>query len=228
MELALLGIALSAALTAGLNLYATVAVLGLLHRFDVVALPGDLPVLADPWVLGTAAALFVVEFVADKIPWVDSLWDAVHTFIRVPAGAGLAWGAAAGLAPEHQIALALLGGTLAFAGHGTKLSVRAGVNTSPEPVSNWLISLFEDLFVIGATIVAATYPAVALVIVAVFLAAAAVFFVVLWHALRRVFGRAFGARTTAGATGPAAAGSAGTTGTAAGIPMGTGRDRGTL
>ena len=133
MELALLGIALSAALTAGINLYATVVVLGLVHRFDVVALPGDLSVLADPWVLVAAGTLFAVEFVADKVPWVDSLWDAVHTFIRVPAGAALAWGAAAGLEPGQQVALALVGGTLAFAGHGTKLTLRAGANTSPEP-----------------------------------------------------------------------------------------------
>jgi hypothetical protein len=192
MEIALLGLALSAALTAGIDLYATVLVLGLLQRFEVVALPGDLPVLADPWVLGAATALFAVEFVADKIPWVDSLWDAVHTFIRVPAGAAIAWGAAAGLEPGQQVALALVGGTLALAGHGTKLSVRAGVNASPEPFSNWAVSLLEDVFVVLATIAAATHPAVALAVVALFLVLAAAFFVVLWRALRRVFARAFG------------------------------------
>lgn len=194
MELALLGIALSAALTAGINLYATVVVLGLLQRFEVVSLPGDLPLLADPWVLGAAAVLFAIEFVADKVPWVDSLWDAVHTFIRIPAGAGIAWGAGTGLEPGQQIALALAGGTLAFAGHGTKLSLRAGVNTSPEPFTNWALSLIEDVFVVGATVVAATHPAVALAIVAVFLALAAAFFVFIWRGLKLVFRRSFGAQ----------------------------------
>lgn len=202
MELALLGLALSGALTAGINLYATVLVLGLLGRFEVVELPGDLAVLSDPWALGAAAALFAVEFVADKVPWVDSLWDAVHTFIRVPAGAALAWGAGAGLDPGQQVALALVGGTLALAGHGTKLSVRAGVNTSPEPFSNWAVSLLEDAFVVVSTIVAATNPALALVIVGLFLVFAALFVGVLWRAVRRIFARAFGARPAPAAPGP--------------------------
>ncbi len=205
MELALLGLALSAALTAGLNLYATVLVLGVLQRLDVVTLPGDLPVLADPWVLGVAGALFLIEFVADKIPWVDSLWDAVHTFVRVPAGAALAWSAAANLPPGQQVALGLLGGTLAFAAHGTKLSLRAGVNTSPEPFTNWALSLLEDAFVVVSTIVAAIHPAVALAIVALFLALAAAFAVFLWRGLKRVFRSAFGPGPGA-AAGPAATG----------------------
>ncbi|MBA2564913.1 MAG: DUF4126 domain-containing protein [Gemmatimonadetes bacterium] len=192
MELPLLGLALTSALTAGINLYATVLVLGLLHRFDVVGLPGDLSMLADPWVLGAAGFLYAVEFVADKVPWVDSLWDAVHTFIRVPAGAAIAWGAAAGLEPGQQMALGLAGGTLALAGHGTKLSVRAGANTSPEPFSNWFLSIAEDVFVVASTIVAATSPLLALVIVVLFVIAAAAFFMVIGRALKRVFGRAFG------------------------------------
>lgn len=198
METALLGLALSAALTAGVNLYATVLVLGFLQRLDVVALPGDLPVLADPWVLGAAGILFVVEFVADKIPWVDSLWDAAHTFVRVPAGAALAWGAAAGLAPGPQVALALVGGSLALAAHGTKLSLRAGANTSPEPFSNWALSLLEDLFVVATTILAALHPLAALAIVVVFTIAAAAFLLVIARALRRLFRRAFGTPRTAG------------------------------
>jgi hypothetical protein len=205
MELALLGLALAGALTAGINLYATVLVLGLLERHHVLALPGDLHVLADPWVLGVAGALFAIEFVADKVPWVDSLWDAVHTFIRIPAGAAIAWGAAAGLPQGQQVALALVGGTLALAGHGTKLSLRAGVNTSPEPFTNWAVSLAEDVFVVLTTLAAATHPAVALVVVALFLACAAAFFVALWRGLRRVFGRAFGGRPAAPAAAPVAA-----------------------
>jgi hypothetical protein len=192
MEIALLGLILSAALTAGINLYATVLVLGMLGRFDVVALPGDLPVLSDPWVLGAAGVMYVVEFVADKVPWVDSLWDAVHTFIRVPAGALIAWGAAVGLEPGQQAALALVGGTLALAGHGTKLSLRASANTSPEPFSNWMLSLAEDVFVVVATLIAATSPILALVIVGLFIVLAVAFFVVLWRALKGIFRRAFG------------------------------------
>jgi hypothetical protein len=204
MELALLGLALSGALTAGINLYATVLVLGLIERFHVVALPGDLPVLADPWVLAVAGALFLVEFVADKVPWVDSLWDAVHTFVRVPAGALIAWGAAAHLPAGQEVALALIGGTLAFAAHGTKLSLRASVNASPEPFTNWALSLAEDAFVIVSTLVAAFHPLVALAIVGLFALGAAAFAVVLWRALRRVFGSAFGPRAAAG--GPRVAG----------------------
>ncbi len=210
MQLALLGLALSGALTAGINLYATVLVLGLLERLHVVALPGDLPVLGDPWVLGIAGILFLVEFVADKVPWVDSLWDAVHTFVRVPAGAAIAWGAAANLPPGQQAALALVGGTLAFASHGTKLTLRAGANTSPEPFTNWMLSFVEDVFVVVTTLLAALNPAVALAIVGLFVALAVVFAVFLWRGLKRIFASAFGTRpvTTSGrvAGGPTAAG----------------------
>jgi hypothetical protein len=207
MELALLGLALSGALTAGINLYATILVLGLLERLNVVALPGDLPVLGDPWVLGIAGLLFVVEFVADKVPWVDSLWDAVHTFVRVPAGAAIAWGAAANLPPGQQAALALIGGTLAFASHGTKLTLRAGANASPEPFTNWALSFVEDVFVVVTTLLAALNPAVALAIVALFVVLAVAFGVLVWRGLKRVFTTAFGTRPATaggGVSGPTA------------------------
>jgi hypothetical protein len=206
MQIAILGLALSAALTAGINLYATILVLGLIERLHVVALPGDLHVLGDPWVLGVAGLLFLVEFVADKVPWVDSLWDAVHTFVRVPAGAAIAWGAAANLPPGQQAALALIGGTLAFASHGTKLTLRAGANASPEPFTNWALSLVEDVFVVVTTLLAALNPAVALAIVAVFVVLAVAFAVFLWRGLKRIFASAFGARPAGvgGAAGPPA------------------------
>jgi hypothetical protein len=206
MELALLGLALTGALTAGINLYATVLVLGLLQRFQVVALPGDLPVLADPWVLGVAGILFLIEFTADKVPWVDSLWDAIHTFVRVPAGAAIAWGAAANLPPGQQAALALVGGTLALAAHGTKLSLRAGVNTSPEPFTNWALSLLEDVFVVVSTILAALHPLVALMIVALFLALSTAFAVFLWRGFKRIFASAFGTQPAAAGGQPAPGG----------------------
>jgi hypothetical protein len=195
--LATLGRTLGFSFAAGINLYATVAILGLASRYGWVALPEQFKVFDNDLVIGAALVLYVIEFVADKIPWVDSLWDAVHTFVRVPAGAALAWSAAAHLPPGQQVALGLLGGTLAFAAHGTKLSLRAGVNTSPEPFTNWALSLLEDAFVVVSTIVAAIHPAVALAVVALFLALAAAFAVFLW--------RAFGPRPGA-AAGPAATG----------------------
>ncbi|HEY7530375.1 MAG TPA: DUF4126 domain-containing protein [Gemmatimonadota bacterium] len=201
MQTALLGLALSGALTAGINLYATVLTLGVLHRSGWVALPGDLAVLADPWVLAAAGVLFVVEFVADKVPWVDSLWDAVHTFVRVPAGALLAWGAGAGLEPGQQAALALLGGTLALASHGTKLTLRAGVNASPEPVTNWTLSVLEDVLVVGGLALAAANPLAALAVIGAFVLVAAVFAALLWRGIRRVFART---RVRSAAPGPAA------------------------
>lgn len=189
METALLGLALSGALTAGINLYATVLTLGVLQRTGWVSLPGDLSVLADPWVLGAAGVLFLVEFVADKVPWVDSMWDVVHTFVRVPAGALIAWGAGAGLEPGQQAALALVGGTLALASHGTKLTLRAGVNASPEPVTNWTLSVAEDVLVVGALSLAAANPLLALALVGVFVALAAVFAALVWRGIRRAFAR---------------------------------------
>jgi hypothetical protein len=152
----------------GFNLYATVLTLGLLQRFHLVELPGDLHVLSRSWVIGTAALLYLVEFLADKIPFVDSIWDAVHTFIRVPAGAVLAASAFAHFNPAIRVVAILAGGTLALSSHGAKASVRAAANTSPEPFSNIFLSLIEDIFTIGLTALAAFHPVVVLVIVLLF------------------------------------------------------------
>jgi hypothetical protein len=164
-----LGLAMGAAWTAGINLYATVAVLGLLAHFRLAELPGGLHVLDNWIIIGVALFLYTVEFVADKIPYVDSVWDAVHTFIRVPAGAVLAAAATAGISPEVQVIAFLLGGGLALTTHGTKASVRAGANLSPEPVSNWGLSLLEDAIAIGAAVLAILSPVVILAVIAVFL-----------------------------------------------------------
>src|SRR5215469_7641755 len=139
----------------GFNLYATVLTLGLLQRFHLAQLPGDLTYLSNWWVIGVAAALYLVEFLADKIPVVDSVWDAVHTFIRVPAGAVLAASAFAHFDPAVRIAALLAGGTLAFSSHGAKASVRVAANTSPEPFSNIFLSIIEDIFTIGLAALAA-------------------------------------------------------------------------
>jgi hypothetical protein len=153
----------------GFNLYATVLTLGLLQRFHLVQLPGDLDFLSRWWVIGVAAVLYLVEFLADKIPVVDSVWDAVHTFIRVPAGAVLAASAFAHFDPAVRAVALLAGGTLALGSHGTKASVRMTANASPEPFSNIFLSIAEDIFTIGLTALAAFHPVVILVIILIFL-----------------------------------------------------------
>ncbi|HVF28014.1 MAG TPA: DUF4126 domain-containing protein [Pyrinomonadaceae bacterium] len=166
----ILGLGLGAAWTSGVNLYATVAVLGLLQRYELVGrLPGGLDALDNWWIIGVALALYAVEFVADKVPYVDSVWDAVHTFIRVPAGAVLALAATTDLSPPVQIIATLIGGTLALSTHGTKATMRAAANTSPEPFTNWTLSVVEDIFVIGASVLAVLHPAVILVVILIFL-----------------------------------------------------------
>lgn len=167
--LATLGLGMGSAWLSGFNLYATVATLGLLSRFHLVSLPGDLDFLSQWWVIAVAGGLYLIEFLADKIPIVDSVWDAIHTFIRVPAGAVLAASAFAHFTPAVRLAAMLAGGSLAFSSHATKASIRMAANTSPEPVSNFLLSTAEDIFTIGLTAVAAFHPVVILAIVGVFL-----------------------------------------------------------
>jgi hypothetical protein len=153
----------------GFNLYATVLTLGLLQRFHLVQLPGDLDFLSRWWVIGVAAVLYLVEFLADKIPIVDSVWDAIHTFIRVPAGAVLAASAFAHFDPAVRAVALLAGGTLALGSHGTKASVRMAANASPEPFSNILLSTAEDIFTIGLAALAAFHPVAILAIIFVFI-----------------------------------------------------------
>jgi hypothetical protein len=153
----------------GFNLYATVLTLGLLQRFHLVQLPGDLDFLSRWWVIGVAGALYLVEFLADKIPVVDSVWDAIHTFIRVPAGAVLAASAFAHFDPAIRAIALLAGGTLALGSHGTKASVRMAANTSPEPFSNIFLSTAEDIFTIGLTALAAFHPIAILAIILIFI-----------------------------------------------------------
>jgi hypothetical protein len=197
----ILGTALGAAWTAGINLYATVAVLGLLQRYGFVSrLPGGLEVLDNWWIIGVALFLYAVEFFADKIPYVDTVWDAVHTFIRVPAGAIIALAATTDLDPTIQVIALLIGGGLALSTHGTKATVRAGANLSPEPVTNWTLSVVEDVFAVGAVVLAVLHPVVVLVLILIFL------FVLAWilpkvvRRLRKMVGAArafFGGKATA-------------------------------
>jgi hypothetical protein len=180
-----LSLALGAGFSSGLNLYATVATLGLLQRFGVIHLPAALEILAHPWVLGIAAALYLLEFFADKVPYMDTLWDAVHTFIRPPAAALLAYGAAGAAAPEWRWGAALLAGSVALTSHGTKASARAAVNTSPEPFSNWVLSFGEDLLAVWLTWMATAHPVATTIIVAALVAFSAFVLFHLFRFLRR-------------------------------------------
>jgi hypothetical protein len=172
-----LGFALGTSFASGLNLYATVAAAGMFQRLGIVTLPEPLQVLANPVVLGIALTLFLVEFIADKIPYVDSAWDALHTFIRPPAAALLSYSAFAGegVPEEWKLSAALLAGGVALTSHGAKASTRAAANASPEPVSNWTLSLLEDGFAVFLAWLAAEHPlltavlVVVLVVLAVFL-----------------------------------------------------------
>lgn len=162
----LVALLVAVSFAAGLNLYATVATLGLLAHFGVLTLPGSLHLLQSWWVIGVSLALFAVEFFADKIPVFDLLWNALHTFIRVPVAALIAYHASAQLPPQLQIATAIAGGLIAFAAHGGKTAARALVTPSPEPLSNMALSVTEDAGAIGLTWLATQHPYATGVIVA--------------------------------------------------------------
>ena len=146
---------------AGLNVYATVATLGLLARANVLALPPQLALLSNEWVIGASVVLFAIEFFADKIPVFDLVWNVMHTFIRVPVAALLAWSAATPLSPGGQLVVTLAGAAIALVAHGGKLAMRGAATTSPEPVSNILLSLTEDVAAIGLTWFAVEHPFIA-------------------------------------------------------------------
>ena len=162
-----IAIAMGASWVSGINLYASVATLGLLGRFAHLRLPGELEVLTSWWVIGVALALYLVEFFADKIPLVDSTWDVIHTFIRIPAGAVLAAGAFGDFDRSIQVIALLLGGGLAFSSHGTKAATRAMLNVSPEPVSNVVASVAEDILAVVSIVCSVFLPVVLFIIVGV-------------------------------------------------------------
>ena len=165
MELAAaFGRTLGFSLAAGVNLYATVAVLGLAARYGWVQLPEQFQAFNHPWVIGIAGVLYVVEFVADKVPWVDSIWDSVHTVIRPVGGALIAVAALGEASPVMVGLMALLGGGAAAGSHLTKAGARVAINTSPEPFTNWIASLAEDAFVIGLSLLTLKFPLLALLV----------------------------------------------------------------
>src|SRR5713226_2684542 len=186
-----LGLALGAGFSSGLNLYATVATLGILQRFGVLRLPPGLQALSHPWVLGIAIALYLLEFFADKIPYFDTLWDGIHTFIRPPAAALIAFATAGGAQPEWRWGAALIAGGVALTSHGTKASARAAVNASPEPFSNWALSFGEGVLAVWLTWMATVHPVATTIIVTVLVALSVFLLYHLFRFARRAFQQLF-------------------------------------
>ena len=187
--IASLGRTMGFSFAAGINLYATVAILGLASRYQWVTLPPQFQAFDNDWVIATAIILYVVEFVADKIPWFDSIWDTIHTAVRPIGGAVIAVTTLGDVSPTTETMVGLLGGVLAASTHFTKAGTRAVANTSPEPFSNWALSLGEDLFVVGLGFLALKYPVAAAIVVIVGVVLIVAFAAVLIRALRRWWGR---------------------------------------
>lgn len=183
--IATLGRTMGFSFAAGINLYATVAILGLASRYDWVSLPSQYQAFDNDFIIGTALVLYVIEFVADKIPWFDSVWDTVHTAIRPIGGIVIAVTTLGEATPTTEVLVGLLGGALAAGTHFTKAGTRAVANTSPEPFSNWILSLGEDAFVITLALVALKYPVVAAGVVVVGVLLIGLFATVLFKAIRR-------------------------------------------
>lgn len=181
-----LALALGAGWASGLNLYAAVLALGYFNATGDLLLPPDLQILSDPLVMLAAGLMYCVEFFADKTPGVDSGWDALHTFIRIPAGAVLAAGAVGDVSPALSIAAGLVGGTLAAGTHFTKAGTRVLINTSPEPFSNWAASVTEDVAVFAAIWTAVHHPTLWLVLLALSVALIVWLLPRLWRGIRRV------------------------------------------
>ncbi len=183
--IAALGRTMGFSFAAGINLYATVAILGLASRYNWVSLPPQFRAFDNDLVIGAALVLYVIEFVADKIPWFDSVWDAVHTAIRPVGGAVIAVTTLGDASPTTEALVGLLGGTLAAGTHFGKAGTRAIANTSPEPFSNWILSLAEDAFVVGLGFLALKYPVIAGAVVVIGVLIIAVFATWIVRGIRR-------------------------------------------
>ena len=178
-----------AAWASGINVYAVILALGVLGGTGHLALPSDLQILTNPLIIAAAGFMYCVEFFADKTPGVDSVWDALHTFIRIPAGAMLAAGTFGHLDPVLQIVAFLLGGTLAATSHATKAGARVLINTSPEPVSNWTASLTEDVIAFSTIWGATQHPAAWLAVLAVIMALTVWALPKVWSGVARLFAK---------------------------------------
>jgi Domain of unknown function (DUF4126) len=182
-----LGRTLGFSFAAGINLYATIAILGLAERYGWVALPPQYRVFDNDAIIVAAIVLYIVEFFADKIPWVDTLWDGVHTIIRPIGGAAIAVATLGDASPGMQTLVGLLGGALATSTHLSKAGTRAVANASPEPFTNWILSFGEDVFVVGLGALALEYPAAAAIVVIACLALMLIFVTWITRAVRNRF-----------------------------------------
>ena len=189
MDLITLGRTLGFSFAAGVNLYATVAILGLASRYGWVSLPPQFQAFNSNIVIGVAVVMYLIEFFADKIPYIDSLWDVIHTAIRPVGGALIAVTTLGDASPTVEALIALLGGTVAAGSHLTKTSTRAAANASPEPFSNWILSIGEDLFVVGLGYLALKHPIAALVVAGTLLVLIILFAAVIIRKVRAWFRR---------------------------------------
>jgi hypothetical protein len=171
-QLASLGLAAGVSVASGLRVYATIAVLGILDRLGVLQLPPGLEALSHPAIIAIAGVLYLAEFVADKVPAFDTVWDAIHTFVRIPAAAVLAFAMLGDVAEPWRTGAALLGGTVALSAHGLKAGTRLAANASPEPVSNWILSFGEDAATVGILWMATSHPILSLLLAAAVVLAA--------------------------------------------------------
>lgn len=190
-----LALSMGAAWGSGINLYATLLMLGYLAHTGNIDLPPDLMIVADPLVMTAAGLMYAVEFFADKIPGVDTAWDTLHTFVRIPAGALLAAGAIGDIGPAAEIAAALVGGSLAAATHATKAGSRVLINTSPEPFTNWTASIAEDIAVFAGVWASIQHPTFFVFAIVAFIILMIWALPKLWRGIKRVFtflGRLFG------------------------------------
>ncbi|WP_330110783.1 DUF4126 domain-containing protein [Methylophaga thalassica] len=183
----IIALSMGAAWASGINLYATIFMLGYMGMTGNIVLPDELQLLTDPMVMAAAGFMYCVEFFADKIPGVDSGWDTMHTFIRIPAGAMLAAGAVGDVSPAVELTAALLGGTLAAGSHATKAGSRLLINTSPEPVTNWAASISEDLLVIAGLWTALHHPVLFLIALVLFVVLMIWLLPRLWRLLKAIF-----------------------------------------
>jgi len=196
---------MGAAWASGINLYATILVLGILSHTGNITLPPNLEILADPLVLGAAGLMYCVEFFADKIPGVDTGWDGLHTFLRIPAGALLAANGVGDVGPAAELAAGLVGGSLAATSHFAKAGTRVLINTSPEPFTNWAASVTEDVAAVGGLYTALNFPLVFLGFLGVFLILVIWLLPRIWRGIKRVFaflGRLLGGNTQSGSPPP--------------------------
>jgi hypothetical protein len=185
----LIALTMGVAWASGINLYAAMLMLGLMAMNGAIHLPPDLQVLAHPWVIGAAGLMYLIEFFADKVPGIDTAWDTLHTFIRIPAGAILAAGAVGQVDPAMTLAAGILGGTVSAGAHAVKAGTRVMVNTSPEPFSNWVVSISEDLVVLGGLWAAVRHPWIFLVFVGLFLLVAVWMIPRLWRSIKQLYRR---------------------------------------